>query len=428
LVHYRTSKVSTVTLQESIVIRNTTTNRLALFSALVAVPFLGITAANAQVTLDKNVTVSGQGSSFVSNFMEQCKSDAKNEFGINIAYQPTGSGAGRTAYLAGTNDFGGSDVAFPPAEKDASSKKPFVYIPVAVGGVAIIYKVPGVTDLKLSGPTLAGIFSGKIQSWNNEAIARDNPGASLPNEVIRVVVRSDSSGTSNVFSDYLATAGGGTWKGGATSNFPVPAGNGIAQRGSDGVSNYVAGPQGNFAITYAETSFAEERKLTVAKVINTARQAVSPDAAGVTDAMAGAAVNDDGSLLLNFNVASPKAYPISTTAYLIAPQQMDKAKGDVLRTFLTYALTTCQEKATKVGYAPLPENITKLGLAAVDKINPGSGAVPTAKAAAPVASTATTTAAPTTVAPATTAAPTTKAAPTETSKKKKISKKTTKKK
>jgi phosphate transport system substrate-binding protein len=425
-VHYRTSKVSAVTLQESIVIRKTTTNRLALFSALVAVPFFGITAANAQVTLDKNVTVSGQGSTFVSNFMEQCKADAKNEFGISISYQPTGSGAGRSAYIAGTNDFGGSDVAFPAAEKEASAKKPYVYVPVAIGGIAVIYRIPGVTDLKLSGPTLAGIFVGKIQNWNNEAIARENPGVSLPSEVIRVVVRSDSSGTSNVFSDYLATTGGGAWKAGATSNFPVPAGNGIAQRGSDGVSNYVAGAQGNFAITYAETSFAEERKLTVAKVINAARQAVAPDAAGVTDAMAGAAVNDDGSLLLNFNVASPKAYPISTTAYLIAPQQIDKAKGDVLRTFLTYALTVCQDRATKVGYAPLPENIAKLGLAAVEKINAGSGAVPTAKAVAPVA--ATTTAAPTTIAPPTTApttaAPTTKvAAPTETKKKKKTTKK-----
>jgi phosphate transport system substrate-binding protein len=374
------------------VIRKTTLKHLTAFSVLATVPFLGSSMAQAQVTLDKNVSVSGQGSSFVSNFMEQCKSDAKNEFGINIAYQPTGSGAGRSAYIAGTNDFGGSDVAFPSAEKDAAAKKPFVYIPVAIGGIAIIYKVPGVTDLKLSGPTLAGIFTGKLQTWNSEAIARENPGVSLPNEVIRVVVRSDSSGTSNVFSDYLATTGAGGWKAGATSNFPVPAGNGIAQRGSDGVSNYVAGAQGNFAITYAETSFAEERKLTVAKVINTARQAVGPDAAGVTDAMAGAAVNDDGSLLLNFATASAKAYPISTTAYLIAPQQIDKAKGDVLRTFLTYALTTCQEKATKVGYAPLPENIAKLGLAAVEKINPGSGAVPTAKAAA----------APTTVGTATT--------------------------
>ncbi len=406
-------------------IRKTTRHRLTTFSAILVVPFLGATAANAQLTLDKNVTVSGQGSSFVSNFMEQCKSDAKNEFGINIAYQPTGSGAGRSAYLAGTNDFGGSDVVFPPAEKDASAKKPFVYIPVAIGGVAIIYKVPGVTDLKLSGPTLAGIFSGKIQNWNNEAITRENPGINLPGDVIRVVVRSDSSGTSNVFSEYLATAGGGTWKGGATSNFPVPAGNGIAQRGSDGVSNYVAGAQGNFAITYAEASFAEERKLTVAKVINTARQAVAPDAPGVTDAMSGAAVNDDGSLLLNFATASPKAYPISTTAYLIAPQQMDKAKGDVLRTFLTYALTTCQEKAIKAGYAPLPENIAKLGLSAVDKINPGSGAVPTAKGAAAVA--AVTTAAPTTVPAATptTAAPVTTTKATPTSKKKT---KTTKKK
>jgi phosphate transport system substrate-binding protein len=405
------------------VIRKTTSNRFAIFSALVAVPFIGLTAASAQVALDKNVTVSGQGSTFVSNFMEQCKSDAKNEFGINIAYQPTGSGAGRSAYIAGTNDFGGSDVAFPAAENDAALKKPFVYIPVAVGGIAIIYKVPGVTDLKLSGPTLAGIFSGKIQNWNNDAIARENPGVSLPSDVIRVIVRSDSSGTSNVFSDYLATTGGGAWKGGATSNFPVPAGNGIAQRGSDGVSNYVAGAQGNFAITYAETSFAEERKLTVAKVINTARQAVAPDAAGVTDAMAAAAVNDDGSLLLNYATSSPKAYPISTTAYLIAPQQIDKAKGDVLRTFLTYALTACQEKATKVGYAPLPANIAKLGLAAVEKINPGSGAVPTAKAAA--AAVATTTAAPTTV-PATT--PTTAAPVTTAKAATPTKKKTTKKK
>lgn len=386
-------------------------NKSLIVSAIALLSPLTLSAsAYAQTAvLDKNVTVSGQGSTFVSNFMEQCKTDAKKQFGINVEYQPTGSGAGRTAYLAGTNDFGGSDVGFTSAEAERAKAKPFVYIPVAIGGIAVIYKVPGVTDLKLSGPTLAGIFSGKIQKWDAEQIQRDNPQAKLPGEIIRVVVRSDSSGTSNVFSDYLATTGKGAWTAGATSNFPVPAGNGIAQRGSDGVSNYVGGSQGNYAITYAETSFAEERKLSVAKVINVAGNAVAPTAEGVTAAMGAAAVNDDGTLFLNFQAPGAGVYPISTTAYLIAPQSMDKAKGDVLRTFLTYALTECQKSATKVGYAPIPSNLAKLGLANVDKVNPGSSPVPTAAGASPASTSAPATTAAAAVT-ATTAAP--KATPT----------------
>lgn len=396
-----------------------------LTAALVGSAGIASTAHAQTVSLDTNISVTGQGSTFLSNFIEQCKSDVKKNLGINIVYQPTGSGAGRTAYLNGTNDFGGSDIAFATAELPAAKAKPFVYIPVAIGGVAVIYKIPGITDLRFSGQTLSKIFSGQVQKWNDDAIARENPTVSLPNEVIRVIVRSDSSGTSNVFSDYLASAGKGSWKAGATSNFPVPAGNGVAQRGSDGVTNYVAGAQGNFAITYSETSFAEERKLSVAKVINAAGNAVEPLAQNVTEAMSAAAVNDDGTLLLNFNAPGAKAYPISTTGYLIAAQTMNQAKGDVLRTFLTYSLTGCQANIGKVGYAPLPASLEKLGLAAIAKINPGSGDVPKVGTAAPTpAATATTVAAATTV-PA--AATTT--TPTATTKKPTTkSKKTTKKK
>lgn len=396
---------------------------VAFGAATLMAPLAALSASAQTATLDKNVTVSGQGSTFMSNFMEQCKVDVKNAFGINIAYQPTGSGAGRTAYLAGTNDFGGSDVSFTASELPRTKDKPFVYIPVTIGGIAIIYKVPGVNDLKLSGPTLAKIFAGAIQKWNDEAIAKENPGAGLPDQVIRVIVRSDSSGTSNVFSDYLATVGKGGWKAGATSNFPPPAGNGIAQRGSDGVTNYVAGSQGDYSITYSEVSFATERKLSVAKVINAAGNAVLPDPANVTEAMDGAAVNDDGTLFLNFNAPGQIAYPISTTAYLIAPQTLDKAKGDVLRTFLTYSVGECQKKAEKNGYAPLPASLVKLSLTNVDKINPGSAAVPTvggASAATPSS------AAPTTAKPAAaTTASTTKA--TATTKKKPVAKKVVKK-
>jgi phosphate transport system substrate-binding protein len=338
----------------------------------------GLTPALAQnVTLDKNVTVNGAGSSFMSNFMEQCKADVKNQFGINVAYQPTGSGAGRSGFISGTLDWAGSDVPFTAAEEADAKKHGFVYVPITSGGIAVIYRIPGVTDLKLSGQTLAKIFAGQVQMWNDDAITRENSGVKLPNEVIRVIVRSDSSGTSNVFSDYLASAGKGGWSKGTTSNFPVPAGNGVAQKGSDGVANYVAGEQGNFAITYAETSFAAERKLSVVKVINTAGNAVLPEPANVTEAISAAAVNDDGTLLLNFNAPGPKAYPVSTTAYAILPTKIDANKGDVLRTFATYSLGACQKKAEKAGYAALPANIVKLGLEAVAKVNPGSGPVPT---------------------------------------------------
>ncbi len=356
----------------------------------------------------------------MSNFVEQCKADVKNAFGINVSYQPTGSGAGRAAYIAGTNDFAGSDVAFTAAELPNAKTKPFVYLPVTIGGIAIIYKVPGVSDLKLSGPTLARIFAGSIQKWNDDAIAKENAGAGLPDQVIRVIVRSDSSGTSNVFSDYLSTVGKGGWKAGATSNFPPPAGNGIAQRGSDGVTNYVQGTQGEYSITYAETSFATERKLSVAKVINAAGNPVLPDPANVTAALSDAAVNDDGTLFLNFNAPGASSYPISTTAYLIAPLTLDKAKGDVLRTFLTYSVGECQKKVEKIGYAPLPASLVKLTLDSVAKINPGSAPVPVV-GGAPAAT-------PTTV-PAATVAPTTvatTAAATPTTKK--VTKKTTKKK
>ena len=387
---------------------------------------LGALAAQADtVSLDKGITVSGGGSTFVSNFVDQCRADLKTELGANVAYQGIGSGAGRSGFIAGTLDFGGSDVAFTSAELPTVKNK-FVYIAFAAGGIAVTYKLPGVTDLKFTAPTLAKIFAGSILKWNDDAIAKENPGASLPGEVIRVVVRSDSSGTSNVFSDYLSSAGKGGWTKGAQSTFPVPAGNGIAQKGSDGVTNYLAGDQGNYGITYAESSFATERKLSIAKIVNTAGNAVTPDPSNVSEAIAEAAVNDDGTLLLNFNATAAKAYPISTTAYLIASQSMDKAKGDVLRTFLAYGLNGCQKKAEKVGYAPLPANLVKLGMDAVAKINPGSGDVPTIGAA--VAATPTTVAAATaatTAPPAATSAPTTKKATVTTKKK---TTKTTKKK
>jgi phosphate transport system substrate-binding protein len=336
-------------------------------------PAFGQTAA-----LDKKVSVTGAGSSFMSNFVEQCKADVKKGLGINVTYQPSGSGAGRSGFISGTTDFAGSDVPFSKAET-GKVKTPFVYIPVIAGGVSVMYKIPGVTDLQLTGPTLAKIFSGQIAKWNDAAIAKENPKAKLPKETIRVIVRSDSSGTSSVMSGYLDAAGGGNWKKGVTSTFPVPAGVGIAQKGSDGVANYVGGNQGNFAIGFAEVSFAKERKLPSVLVVNAAGKAVGPTAAGVSAALSDAKSAADGTLTLNFATKKADAYPISTTAYVIAPTKLDAKKGDVLRAFLTHSLGACQKQAEKLGYAPLPAALTTSGLAAVAKINPGSAASPVIK-------------------------------------------------
>jgi phosphate transport system substrate-binding protein len=388
----------------------------AATTTLALTPLSAPIALAQTATLDTGITVAGAGSSFMSNFVEQCKADVKKGLNINITYQPSGSGAGRTGFIAGTTDFAGSDIPFNSTE--AGRVKPFVYIPITIGGVAVIYNIPGVTELRLNGPLLASIFSGTVNKWNDPAIEKLNPSAKLPTETIRVIVRSDSSGTSAVFSDYLDSAGAGNWKRGVTQTFPVPAGTGIAQRGSDGVTNYVAGAQGAYSITYAETSFAEERKLSVASVVNVAGEAVKPDAKAITAAIGEASLNDDGTLFLLFNSPKKEVYPISTAAYLIAPQQLDQKKADVLRAFLTYALGPCQAKAAGLGYAPLPDKLVKSGLANVAKINPGSAPVPTIAGAAPAqAPTPTTAAPPASTAPAT-AAPTTAAKKKTTTKKK----------
>jgi phosphate transport system substrate-binding protein len=327
----------------------------------------GACAQASQPKPDTSVSVAGAGSSFMANYIEQCKADVKKSLGINVTYQPTGSGAGRSGFISKTTDFAGSDVPFSAAEAK-QLKDPYVYIPLIAGGVAVMYRVPGVPDLQLSGPTLAKIFSGKVAKWNDAVIVKENPKAKLPKETIRVIVRSDSSGTSAVVSGYLEAAGGGEWKKGVTSTFPVPAGVGVAQKGSDGVANYIGGNQGNFSIGFAEVSYATERKLTTAKVINGSGAAVGPTTSAVTAALGEAKANADGTLALNFTTKKADAYPISTSSYIIAPTKLEAKKAGVLTSFLTYSVGPCQKKAAGLGYAPLPANLVASGTAAIAKI------------------------------------------------------------
>lgn len=314
-------------------------------------------------------SLSGQGSTFVANFLEQCKADAAKVGGPSVTYQATGSGAGRNGYIEGTVDFAASDVPFSSSEKPKADVKPYVYIPIVAGGVAVTYNVPGVTNLTLSGPTLGRIFTGKIRSWNDKQIATENPGVKLPKLVVRVVVRSDSSGTSNVFSNYLSKAAPKEWTKGATSTFPVPPVVGIGQKGSDGVGNYVAGPQGKGSITYAEVSFARERKLRVAKIVNAAGKAVLPEAAAVTESIAESPVGKDNVIAADPLAKGAAVYPISAVAYLIVPKFSGKAAD--LISFATSMLGPCQAKATSLGYAPLPKSVVDIATKTLGSVRKG---------------------------------------------------------
>ena len=213
-----------------------------------------------------DVTVTGAGATFPLNMIEQWKADFKKSDNMTIAYTGVGSGAGRSQLIAGTVDFAGSDTLASADETNQLKSKygDFVYIPETSGGIAVMFEVSGLSSLKLSGPTLAKIFGGTITNWNDPAIAADN-GAAGPNKPIQVFVRSDKSGTSGVFTDYLTKTAPAEWTKGKTETFPTDKGQ-IGKAASDGVSNAVAASDGG--IGYAEHSFAAERSLAEVAVRN----------------------------------------------------------------------------------------------------------------------------------------------------------------
>ena len=345
----------------------------------------------AQAATHKDVTVTGAGATFPLNMIEQWKSDFNKSTGVTIAYTGVGSGAGRAQLIAGTVDFAGSDVPAAAAEVQQLNDKygSFVYIPEIAGAISVQYNVPGITNLKLTGATLAKIFSGKITTWNDPAIAADN-GSAGPNLPIQVFVRSDKSGTSGVFTDYLSKVDAADWTAGATQTFPTDKGQ-IGKAGSDGVANAVKAASGG--IGYAEHSFAVERQLGEVQVKNGAGEFKGPDTAAVTQAIDAATANPDGTLTLNYTTSNAGVYPISTVSYFLIPTKLDTNKGDNLVAFLNYALGGGQGGAEKLGYAPLPEKVRTASLAAVGKINATAAPAP-APAPATAASPAPTTTAP----------------------------------
>ena len=356
---------------------------LAAGALLLATP-----AANAATYSD--TTVTGAGATFPLNIIEQWKADFKKSDNVTIAYTGVGSGAGRSQLIAGTVDFAGSDTLASADETNQLKAKygDFVYIPETAGGISIMFKVAGLSSLKLSPSTLAKIFAGTITNWNDAAIAADN-GTAGPNKPIQVFVRQDKSGTSGVFTDFMAKTAPADWTKGKTETFPTDKGQ-IGKAGSDGVANAVAATDGG--IGYAEHSFAVERALSEVAVKNGSGAFKQPGAANVTAAIDDAVLNADGSLGLNFTTSAAEAYPISTVSYFLVPTKMDDKKAENLKAFLAYVLSGAgQDKANGLGYAPLPSKVLSMSTAQAAKVNPApvttTTVAPTTTTTAPVTTT-----------------------------------------
>lgn len=327
---------------------------------------------NTQTKVDcASGTISGAGSTFVQNLAQQWIKDFGAACpGATVNYQGVGSGAGIQQFTAGTVDFGASDALMKPEEEQAATAKggDVKQIPWAAGGIAVMYNLSGVSQLKLSAETVASIFAGKIKVWNDPKIMADNSGASLPSTPIQVFRRADSSGTTNAFTSYLQAAAPTVWTSPPSKDWPATAA-GQGAKGSDGVTGGVKQTAG--AIGYAEVSFAKGAGLGMAKIKNAAGNFTDPSDQAVSAALAAAQkpADDPLKIKVSYTASDPAAYPIVTPTWVIVfAKPADPAKGKLLKAFLTYALGKGQDAAPGLSYAPLPKDLVTQDQAAASAI------------------------------------------------------------
>lgn len=305
-------------------------------------------------------TINGAGATFPNPIYQQWFGEFKMAHpDVSINYQSLGSGAGIRQLTEGTVDFGASDLPMTDeqlkAMADAKKPKP-LHFPTVLGAVVLTYNVPGVTgDLNLTPEVIAGIYLGEVTKWDDAKIASANPGVKLPAKAIEVVHRSDGSGTSFIFTDYLSKVSP-AWKMKVGANASVSWPLGLGGKGSEGVTGLVK--QTPNSIGYVELLYALQQKLPVASVKNAAGKFVKPSAASVTAAAAGAKEMPADFRVSITNEAGAGAYPISSFTWLLIPSEIkDPAKKKSLTDFLSWMLTTGQKDCEALSYAPLPKSV-----------------------------------------------------------------------
>jgi len=338
---------------------------VAALAALVAA--VAVSAAGAASARRADTTITGAGSTFVAPLIAQWVPAIANAHGYELQYSPIGSGGGIASITARDVDFGASDAPLSPDQFTAC--KGCVQIPWALAATSVFYNLPGVKNLlHMDGPTLAKIFLGQITKWSDPAIAKLNPGVNLPDTPITIAHRSDNSGTTYNFTDYLSSASA-AWKSqlgvGVAVNWPVGSGG----KGSSGVAAIVSQTPG--AIGYADVAYALQNHLKYFAIKNRSGKFTVPAlrnilAAALLDTSPAA----DGSLSI---VNPPKAkkyalaYPISTYTYVIVPMQTAKARD--LKIFISWAVTHGQSYGPKLIFQPLPLSVVKFDEKSIAKIH-----------------------------------------------------------
>lgn len=296
--------------------------------------------------------LTGAGSTFVFPLVSKWIPDYSKRNDVTITYGPVGSGGGIQSVTNRIVDFGASDA---PLTADQASACKCVQVAWALAGTSIPYNLKGAPQhLKLSGELLADIFLGKVTSWDDPAIAKLNPGVTLPAVRITPVHRSDSSGTTYNVTDYLAKASP-AWKAQVGAGTEVSWPTGVGGKGSSGMSGVVSRTNG--AIGYVDAAYAIENKLNYASLQNRAGTFTLPTAEAVTAAAAAVTVipEDNAVSIVDPPASAKDAYPISTYTFAIVPK--DPAKAEALKAFLEYAITDGQAFASDLQFAPLPQAI-----------------------------------------------------------------------
>jgi len=312
--------------------------------------------------------INGAGATFPDPIYQKWFSEYnKLHSDVQINYQAVGSGAGQKQLLAQTVFFGASDGPM-SNEQLQSAPSPVLHLPTVLGGVVPIYNIPNVSsDLQFSGPVLADIFLGKITKWNDPAIAKINPGVSLPTTDIVAVHRADGSGTTYIFCDYLAKLSP-EWKTKVGVNTTVSWPVGIAAPRSDGVTAQVKQTPG--AIGYVELTYAITNKLSFGSVQNSAGKFIRASTDSVTAAAAAAASVMPKDFRVSItNPPGDTAYPISSFTWMLFYENPpNKKQAKMMVDFMKWALTDGQKFAPVMGYAPLPKTVVDLEMTALQRI------------------------------------------------------------
>jgi len=311
-------------------------------------------------------TLNASGSSFQLTFQQAAISAFKStQPGITVNYGGGGSGKGRTDLASGTVNFAGSDSPIPAKEASGFQGKTVLYFPVIIGPITMSYNLPGVSGLKLDPKVIAGIFQGKIKTWNDPAIKADNSGVSLPSTPITLAVRSDSSGTTQNFTLFIQDAAGSAWSLGSDSTIKWPS-SARAGEGNGGVAQIVKSTPG--AIGYVDYTDAKASGLSMASVKNKDGSFVAPSSASASASAAGVTVKPDLTFAAVWGTGA-NAYPITYQSWdLVYAKQPNANDAAMLKAYLGYLLGDGQKLLDQLGYAPLPSSLDQQAVAQLDKI------------------------------------------------------------